>query len=319
MDKGKGKGVLVIGGLGLGLGLTYLLTRRVGAAAPPPPLIYVCDICGDEFNSAQELADHYAEYHPEEPPPPPPPPPECIDGEPYCVFPNLYQCINGTVVLIKRNAEECGYVPPPPPPEFGYIDGMVYESGYGGIEGIHIVADDMQSSMSWEAWTDQDGNYLIDNLPIPAEGSLYLKIRYNKEGYSSASITTTLNAANPYRTKTVSLTSIGGDGNGGATPIAYRDITGLVHGAEYASPEEIGPTVPMAGVAVTLVLPERRTTSTDRNGIYTFANVPLYHPSEIVGVTGIMEGYEAGTTSDMMTTASPAVVVLRPIYMKILR
>ncbi len=43
---------------------------------------------------------------------------DCIEGERVCDSDgyNLYECQNGTLVLIGRNAPECGYVPPEPKP-----------------------------------------------------------------------------------------------------------------------------------------------------------------------------------------------------------
>jgi len=188
----------------------------------------------------------------------------------------------------------------------------------GGLEGVHIVANDMQSDMSWEVWSDADGDYLIDDLPVPADGSLYLQISYNKDGYTSASITTTLNATHTHRTKNVALSPIGGDGgNGGGEPIAYRDITGLVHGPAFQSADEVGPTVPVADAEVTLIFPERRITTTGRDGIYTFNAVPLYRHREMVMVKATAEGYQIGTVGDLIETSSPEVVELRPIYMKV--
>ena len=202
------KGFLIAGGAMTAV-LAWILMRRK-AGAEPEPLIYTCHLCGATFSSQEELDEHYALVHPDEPQPPPPPP-ECTDGEPYCVMNDLYQCIDGKVILVEQNSLQCGYVPPPPPPpEDGYIDGTVYESGVGGIEGVQVTADDMQSDMTWTAFTDSEGHYLLGGLPVPGDGSLYLKIIYNKEGYTSASITTTLNATHPHRTKNVTLTPTGG-------------------------------------------------------------------------------------------------------------
>ncbi|MHC1589320.1 MAG: hypothetical protein ACXQS1_05855 [Methermicoccaceae archaeon] len=43
------------------------------------------------------------------------PPAECEEGETQCVGYDLYECLNGQWALVERNSEECGYVPPPPP------------------------------------------------------------------------------------------------------------------------------------------------------------------------------------------------------------
>jgi len=321
----KSKGLMVVGGIGVALGLAWLLTRGEAEAAPecerdsdcPPGYECVDGICVPIVvpPECERDSDCPAGY-------------ECVDGicvpivvPPECYTdgdcPPGYECVDGICVPI---------VVPPPPPEGGYLDGTVYALGVK-LEGVHIVADDMVSDMFWETWSGIDGHYLLDNLPVPADGSsLYLEVNFSNPGYTPKQITTTLNQTHPHRTNSVILVPTGG-GNGGGEPIAYRDITGLVHGPAFQSANEIGPTVPIANASVTLYPPtppgsahgDIRTTITGSDGTYTFRDVPLYHHLETVMVKATAEGYQIGAVGDWISTSSPEVVELRPIYMKVER